>query len=539
MTIRGMALVGIIAQAALAQVGVWQVPSPPCADVLWQIAPFGDYDGDGYRDFLHYRGVNWQSSGLIAVQVLSGRDAHVLWQNQGNFHAGIAYAGDANGDGRPDIAIIQGYWWTTLRDVQIWSPATNQVLWSQVGIDDYYCYSMVGDLDLDGDGRSEFVTHNMGSSSTAVVYNSNGTVRYTTPGQGGVVTSVGKAGDINGDGHPEILVGINDVTGRGLVLVVSGFSGTIIRQHQGQLIGDKTCDFVRSMGDLDGDGIDDYAAFPWITAARDIVLVWSGATGNLIRTWNEFPNSVITGEDFDRDGVPDMVIGADWLTPSGAYGRTRMYSGRDGAELWRVENAPFTPYGQGTNGSYGWMEYSASLGVQPGNAYPTIAWLDVDWAVVGTLNGRVRAFHTNFIGQGAVRGRACSSQPTRPLIGVRRQPTAPVGQNPARVTVARGPTGAIGLLLLGFANQTSYAGVPLPIRVDSLGLTGCELQVAPIVSVLTLLGTTGIDAGYSYVDLNRSFAPAAVGTRVAAQWLMLDPANLKFGGSEVHELSLQ
>jgi hypothetical protein len=185
------------------------------------------------------------------------------------------------------------------------------------------------------------------------------------------------------------------------------------------------------------------------------------------------------------------------------------------------------------------MEHSASLGFQPGDAYPTIAWLDVDWWAVGTVRGRVRAFRTNYAGQSIVRGSACASSGRAPLIGVRRRPSAVSAENRARVTVARGPVGASAWLLVGFANQTTYAGLLLPIPLATVGLPGCALQVAPIITPFTTLGAAGIDAGYGFVDLNHSLSSTVTGTRVAAQWLLLDPANIQYGMSEVHELSLR
>jgi hypothetical protein len=321
------------------------------------------------------------------------------------------------------------------------------------------------------------------------------------------------------------------------VLLLSGNTGAVIRQHQGLLPGDKTCDFVSDMGDLDGDAVHDYAAFPWITSARAIVVVWSGATGQVLRTWDEFGNSVITGEDFDRDGVPDLAIGADWLISPNVYGSTRVYSGRDGAELWRVNNAPFVPYGQGSQGFYGWMEYAASLGLQPGDAYPTIAWIDVDWWMVGTVRGRVRAYRTNFARQGTVYGQPCSTAAQAPLICVRRQPSAPAGQNRARVTLARGQPGAAAWLMLGFPNRTADANLP-PLDLAPFGMPGCLLHVWPFTSRFTTLGTNGIDAGFGFVDLLHPFAPA-LGTLLAAQWIWFDPTTLGHGASEAHELRLQ
>ena len=108
--------------------------------------------------------------------------------------------------------------------------------------------------------------------------------------------------------------------------------------------------------DLDGDGVNDYAGFPWWSAARAMITVFSGQTGAVIRTWPEFAASAITGEDVDLDGVPDLVLGADYPV-AGTYGRTLAFSGRDGAELWRVDNFGAPP--PTSTGTSGWMTHAA------------------------------------------------------------------------------------------------------------------------------------------------------------------------------------
>ena len=538
---RAIALaIGFVVIASVAAQDLsWQIPSPPSQDWLHQVRPYVDHDGDGYRDFLLWIEFDYAMPGwTFAVQIRSGRDASVLWQIAHQWYGGMADAGDVDGDGTSELAVLIAPGGNQ-RGLEVWSPTTGQMLWQTSGFPFGYGYSMVGDFDVDGDGRSEFAMAQMNTGSSFLfVYNSDGTLRYsidTLANYNGVATSVSKMPDMDGDGHDDLLLGINDAS-LGTVLLLSGDTGAVIRQTQGLQPGDKTCDCVSGMGDLDGDGVHDYAAFPWITAARAIVVVWSGATGQVLRTWNEFGNSVITGEDFDRDGVPDLAIGADWLISPNVYGSTRVYSGRDGAELWRVNNAPFVPAGQGSTGFYGWMEYSASLGVQPGDAYPTIAWLDADWIMVGTIAGRVRGYRASFARQGTVYGQPCSTGAQPPLIGARRQPTAPTGQNQARVTLARGHPGAAAWLMIGFPDWTIDATVP-PIDLSPYGMPGCLLQVWPFTSRFTTLGTNGIDAGYGHVDLPQQFA-ATFGTRLVTQWLWFDPATLGYGASEVHELRL-
>lgn len=532
----------LVLQGLPAQDLRWQIPQGPSGDILHQVMPFVDFDGDGYRDLLLHRERNYaQPNWTYAIEVLSGRDASLLWETTSGGIIRARDAGDIDGDGQHDIALVKYCCAGPLtRVLEMWSTATNQVIWQNTGpFSGDYGRDLLGDLDVDGDGLTDFVTITSDPTDSRVfVYDNSGATRYVLNlVTYGMVISVGKMGDMNGDGGDDFLVGINDGW-RGVVLLVSGMTGAILRTSYGLQPGDKTCDFASNIGDIDADGVDDYAAFPWLTAQRAIVVAWSGQTGLVIRTWDEFANSVIVGEDFDLDGVPDMAIGADWQIAPNVYGSTRVYSGRDGLELWRINNAPFTPYGQGSSGFYGWMEYSASLGVQPGDAYPTIAWIDIDWWQAGSYPGRVRAYRTNYAEQGPIVGTPCSNYGTLPLIGARKFQATPITQR-ARITVARGPAGGGAWLNFGFANQTSYGGVPLPIDLAAYGLPGCNLYVGPITSAFTVLGATGIDSGYGHFDMVQRLTSATTGVSIVAQWLLFDPVTLSYGGTARHQLKVQ
>jgi hypothetical protein len=160
--------------------------------------------------------------------------------------------------------------------------------------------------------------------------------------------------------------------------------------------------------------------------------------------------------------------------------------------------------------------------------------MDLDWFVPGTYMGRVRAYNTARAGQGPITGLPCSSiKQYAPQIGAREATTG------ARITIAKAPPGALGLLCLALLPQTSYAGLPLPISLAPLGLPGCKLHVGPDAHYLRLLGTTGIDRGYAAADLPFHLTASALGTSIAAQWLVFDPVSLDYGATAKHELLVQ
>ena len=76
-------------------------------------------------------------------------------------------------------------------------------------------------------------------------------------------SSVSGAGDINGDGFADLIVGgpneqANDQTESGTVEVISGFNGSRVAIRNGDSIGDRFGSSVSGVGDVNGDGVDDY-----------------------------------------------------------------------------------------------------------------------------------------------------------------------------------------------------------------------------------------------------------------------------------------
>ncbi len=469
---------------------LWQIPSGPSYDSYLYAYEFGDYDRDGVRDILTGHTLNdWglqgpQSAGFKIVSGATGAILEVLADLQ--MRAPLACGGDLDGDGSPDVLMkFDGLWGYPIR---AWSARNPGVIW-QVGgvIGANHGYAILGDLDVNADGRPDMITITSSTTASDVyVYDNSGALLYTVPclALGAVAASLDKMGDVDGDGCDDFVVGCGEGTGRGMLLLVSGQTGTIIRQSFGLLPGDRIEAHASNMGDLDGDGVNDYAGFPWWSAWRAIITVFSGQTGAVIRTWDAYSNSAVTGEDVDLDGVPDLVIGSDYaIFAPQVYGRTRAFSGRDGTELWRVDNFLAPPGSGFSNGTSGWMEYAASLGTRPGSPYPVIAWLDLHYWATNTAFGRVRAYDRIRAGQGPVTGTACTSTGALPQIGVRT--TAPG----SRVTIAKSHANALGALWLGLN------ALPAPVDLAPLGASGCALYVPADAAFLRQLGTTGIDRG--------------------------------------------
>lgn len=524
-----------LAGALPAQQLRWQLPvsGPSTTEYLW-VGSFADFDRDGYRDYLRHV---YPAGSPPRLQIASGRDHQTLWQL--NFAVGLdgaraMHAGDMDGDENPDLLLVLPFWAPSMTQVTVYSPSRNLILWGALRPwNSGFGHSLIGDIDTDGDDEPDVVASAFSNSAGEVfVYDNAGALRYSIPclTLGRYPVSLAGMGDVDGDGCDDFVIGCIEPSARGLQWLVSGKTGAPIRETYGLLPGDHLALHLRNVGDIDGDGVADYAAFPWWSGQRTIAVAYSGGTGAVIRSWADAPNSVIAGEDFDQDGVPDLVTGGDWILGGNLYGRTYCWSGRDGSELWRVSAVHYPP-GTGTYGSSGWMESSANLGVGPMSPYPSMAWLNIHEAFVGVFAGVTRAYDGARAGQGPVTGTACTSSGALPLIGVRKL-GAGAANTGFRTTVAKTHANALAAL------QFAFTPLPAPIDLSPFGFVGCRVYVDAAATYLQVTGTSGLDRGYAAVDLPHPLSAAAAGTDVYAQWLVLEPSTWEHAATQLHAIRL-
>lgn len=163
--------------------------------------------------------------------------------------------------------------------------------------------------------------------------------------------SVARLGDINGDGKPDFIVGAPDNSPDGIgwagsAFVYSGADGSLLYQVNGTDRANHLGTSVAGLGDINGDGIPDFAA----SAPGDMfhpayVAVYSGADGtllfkigNLLRA--SYPFFPVAGVgDVNGDGRPDFAVGIPDASPNnlGSAGSVYVYSGSDGSFLYEID----------------------------------------------------------------------------------------------------------------------------------------------------------------------------------------------------------
>ncbi len=243
------------------------------------LAGAGDANLDGYADYA-IGSPSYSSNGHFwngELVVYSGVDGSVLWTIEGDAWVellGFSVAGidDVDGDGRRDLlvgSIGNG-------DVKVYS-ADGSVLNTLTGPwGSQFGYSLAACGDLDGDGVRDYLVGAPSYSSTSPAQDYRGavyvysaktaTLLYVFVGDwyDGMGLTVSSLGDVNGDGVPDLLAGSSSAYGNGtysgMIRVASGADGATIRTVYGDALNDRLGSSLVGMGDMNRDGVDDYAA---------------------------------------------------------------------------------------------------------------------------------------------------------------------------------------------------------------------------------------------------------------------------------------
>ncbi len=344
----------------------------------YAVSTAGDVDQDGRDDlvvgvlFAQPNGVNNTGS----AYVYSGRTGNLIYQFDGfeSFDLmGYSVSGgkDVDGDRVPDIFVgaphsdPNGHY--NAGSAFVFSGATGLQIHRFDGASDE---DLLGNFvalagDMDGDGLAELVVGAVNTTvngvsqagSVFVFSGGSGALLYRIDGSDPVQTfgkAVADAGDTDGDGFADFLVGtpdtyLNNHVVAGSVFVYSGATGNLLLRLNGPSDGFRFGTSVAGAGDLDGDGLGDLlVGNRTASAPRDdpgTVFAFSGATGSQIFRFDgdadtpSFGRSVAGPGDVDGDGVPDILVGA---TFSGEYrpapgNSAFLFSGATGALLFRFD----------------------------------------------------------------------------------------------------------------------------------------------------------------------------------------------------------
>ena len=301
------------------------------------VSTAGDVNGDGYSDVVvgaRYfdNGQTNEGRAFVFMGSASGVSTTAAWTGESNleqayFGTAVSTAGDVNGDGYDDVLVGADNWF----------------------VGNGYAYVYAGSAS--GLGPSPVWTGNPGGSGSSVNHDRFG-------------FAVASAGDVNGDGYDDVVVGAwgYDID-RGRIYLYQGsalgLAGTPSSTRAGEVRGDRFAYSVSGAGDVDGDGYDDVVVGAYL---RDVsgfpgnegaAYVFNGSSSGISASasWSATssqPNayfgwSVGAAGDVNGDGYGDVVVGSIyWDNGQQDEGRADLFlgsaAGLSTSTSWTVES---------------------------------------------------------------------------------------------------------------------------------------------------------------------------------------------------------
>jgi len=296
-------------------------------------ANYSDRDGAG-EGYVIFGGNGVGSSGSFDPSTLDGTNGYVIYGVSQFDEVGesVSSAGDFNGDGIDDLMISSRY-------------ANNS---------SGETYVIYGGSDVG----------NAGSLDLANLNGTNGLVIQGVKADDWSGISVASAGDVNGDGFDDVIIGAelggpaHDFRGESYVVFGGNNVGNSGRLHLADLdgangfsltgidFGDYSGTSVSSAGDINGDGINDVIIGGWRAngyAGESYVVFGSndvGASGGINLASLDGSNgfvfagkdlndrsgwSVAHAGDVNGDGIDDVIIGATGARQNGQFGYGESY----------------------------------------------------------------------------------------------------------------------------------------------------------------------------------------------------------------------
>ena len=349
------------------------------AQLGFSVSTAGDVNGDGNSDvivgaFFYDNGQTDEGRAFVYLGSASGLSTGPAWTAEGGqvsdrFGKSVSTAGDVNADGYGDVIVgaeaynngqaAEGRAYvyhgsaSGLAAAAAWTAESDQAL-------AFFGSSVATSGDVDGDGYSDVIVgaYNYGSGGRAFVYLGSAAGLASSPAwtaesdQGGVHfgESVAAAGDVNGDGYSDVIVGAffydNGQTDEGRAYVYHGSASGLAAAAAWTTESDQAGAFfgwsVATAGDVNGDGYSDVVvgAIDYENGQSDEgrAFVYLGSASGLAASaaWTaesdqagaSFGYAVSTAGDVNGDGYSDVIVGDIWYDSAQQdVGRAVIYLG--------------------------------------------------------------------------------------------------------------------------------------------------------------------------------------------------------------------
>lgn len=355
------------------------------------VSKAGDVNGDGYDDVIVGAYCHSSNNGLSKIyygddELVDNKELTLAGELLDNYFGySVSNAGDVNGDGYDDVIIgayrnnlytgaAYIYYGGIEMDDTVDVALTGEIVKTSSGSiqGTYFGYSVAGAGDVNNDGYDDvivgayFYNYRMGRAyiffggtsmdNTADVTMTGDAIEYYFG------RSVAGAGDLNGDGYSDVIVGVpayNSSTGRAYIYYGGSSMNnvadvTIDGSATGVLLGYS----LAGAGDVNKDGYDDVivGSFGYSSEKGRADLYLGGSsmnstsdltfTGNV--TGNRFGYAVSGAGDVNGDGYADIIIGA--YAYSSLTGQAYLFYG--GSSMNATVDVTFA--GEAASSNFGW-----------------------------------------------------------------------------------------------------------------------------------------------------------------------------------------
>ncbi len=461
----GRAFVYYGGATSLATSAAWTADGNQSASAFGlSVGTAGDVNGDGYADVIvgapsYANGQTYEGRAYVFHGAATGLSPTANWAAESNqsgayFGGAAGTAGDVNGDGYDDVIVgayrfdngqtdegrVFVYYGSAsgLGTTAAWTAESDQA------------YSFFGGPlevgtagDVNGDGYADIIIgaqfYDNGQTDEGAAWvwygSAAGLVPNGTPLNADWAAesnqasayfgySVGTAGDVNGDGYADVIVGAfgydGDQSNEGRVFVYTGSASGLSPSAAWTAESDQTDPnwftafglSAGTAGDVNGDGYadvivgaarydrgqaDEGAAFVWHGSALGLGPNGNPANADWIGESNvsvaEYGNAVAGAGDVNGDGYADVIVGAHWY--DGWRGRAYIYhgstSGLSTSAAWSVAgNQTYAQYGL----------FVAGAGDVNGDGYADIIVGEPYYDNPQSNEGRAHVYHGSAAGLG-------------------------------------------------------------------------------------------------------------------------------------------